>query len=66
MSPDPKRPSERCPECLCPLCHNDVPCPSCHGRGIGASVARGLADGAAGRVVSLGDFTQYADDEETP
>ena len=27
-----------------------------------ASLARGLADSAAGRVQDLGDFTQYADD----
>ena len=29
-----------------------------------ASLARGLADSAAGRVVDLGDFTQYADDAD--
>jgi hypothetical protein len=30
-----------------------------------ASLARGLADSAAGRVKDLGDFTQYANDDET-
>lgn len=30
-----------------------------------ASLARGLADSAAGRVKDLGDFTQYVDDSPT-
>jgi hypothetical protein len=29
-----------------------------------ASLARGLADSAAGRVRDAGDFTQYADDQD--
>lgn len=30
-----------------------------------ASLARGLAQSAAGEAVELGDFTQYVDDDET-
>lgn len=38
------------------ICDNDPNCARC-------SIERGLADSAAGRVVDLGDFTQYAGTE---
>lgn len=35
--------SERCQECLCPLCREDSRCPSCHGKGHGEWVREQLA-----------------------
>lgn len=36
--------SERCWECMCPLCSAASRCPTCHGRSIGAFVRERLGE----------------------